>query len=415
MTPRPGIWLGGPVAIALLLWLASGVASAQRSVADLLGRPATPQGETKPYLEELMLYGYVENSFVGNLRRTGRGDVNELRFYDHDNGYTFNAAELSVKKDPSERYRLGYGVVVTAGLDSQKNHSLGIFRDRDDQGPFFRNTEKFDLPEAYASFLVPMGNGLTLKAGKWATLIGYESYESPKNLNFSRDFLYTIGTPYTHTGALATYPFARWLTVTLGFTNGWDAADNNNGYLRAIGQVAFIPSDKLSVTTSFHVGPEQNRSQMRDGVNHRWIVDTTILYTGIDKLTLAANFDFAGEQNDPALVALGTRRHNDARWGGIAGYVAYDWTKALRTVLRAEYFGDPQGVRSSETVAPGHNVDLVSLTATVEYKIWRGLVGRLEYRHDEASRKAFSLQNHGLTPTSHAQDTMTAALYYSFF
>src|SRR6266446_5260389 len=32
---------------------------------------------------------------------------------------------------------------------------------------------------------------------------------------------------------------------------------------------------------------------------------TTILYTGIDKRTLAANFDFAGEKNDPALVALG--------------------------------------------------------------------------------------------------------------
>ncbi len=415
MTPRGGSRLTGSVAIVLLLSLAPAVAHAQRSVADLLGRPATPDGEAKTYLEELTLYSYIENSFVGNLRTAGRGDVNELRFYDHDAGYTFNAAELSLKKDPSERYRLGYGVVLTAGVDSQKNHSLGMFRDRDDQGPFFRNTEKVDLPEAYASFLVPVGNGLTLKAGKWATLIGYEGYEGPKNLNFSRDFLYTLGTPYTHTGALATYPLAKWLTVTLGFTNGWDNADNNNGYLRAIGQVAFTPSDKFSITTSFHVGPEQNRSQMRDGVNNRWIVDTTILYTGVDKLTLAANFDFAGEQNDPALVALGTRRDNDSRWGGIAGYVAYDWTKALRTVLRAEYFGDPQGVRSSETITPGHNVDLVSLTATVEYKIWRGLVGRLEYRHDEANRKAFSLQNHGLTPTSHAQDTMTAALYYSFF
>ena len=203
--------------------------------------------------------------------------------------------------------------------------------------------------------------------------------------------------------------------MTLGFTNGWDAADNNNGYLRAIGQVAFTPTDRFSATTSFHVGPEQNRSQMHGGVNNRWVVDTTILYTGVDKLTLAANFDFAGEKNDPTLVALGTRTDNNARWGGIAGYVAYDWTKALRTVLRAEYFSDPQGVRSSETVAPGHNVDLVSLTATIEYKIWRGLVGRLEYRHDEASRRAFSLQNHGLTASSRAQDTMTAALYYSFF
>lgn len=412
MTPRRGALLGCLVTILLL---APGGARAQQSVADLLGRPATPEGQAKSYLEELMLYSYIENSFVWNLRTVGRGDVNELRFYDHDNGYTFNAAELGLKKDPSERYRLGYGVVLAAGLDSQKNHSLGIFRDGDDQSPLFKNTAKFDLPEAYASFLVPVGNGLTLKAGKWATLIGYEGYESPKDLNFSRDFLYTLGTPYTHTGALASYPFVKWLTVTLGFTNGWDNADNNNGYLRATGQVAFTPSDKLSITTSFHVGPEQNRGQMHGGVNNRWIVDTTVLYSGIDKLTLAANFDFAGEQNDPALVALGTRADNDSRWGGIAGYAAYDWTKALRTVLRAEYFSDPQGVRSSETITPGHHVDLVSLTATVEYKIWRGLVGRLEYRHDEANRKAFSLQNHGLTPTAHAQDTMAAALYYSFF
>ena len=108
MAPRPGPPLGGAVAILLFLLLAPGVARAQRSVADLLGRPAAPEGAAKSYLDEVMLYSYIENSFVGNLRTTGRGDVNELRFYDHDNGYTFNAAELSLKKDPSERYRLGY-------------------------------------------------------------------------------------------------------------------------------------------------------------------------------------------------------------------------------------------------------------------------------------------------------------------
>jgi len=102
-----------------LLMLGPLIADAQQSVSDLLGRPATAEGQPKSYLEELSLFGYVENSFVWNTGTTGRGDVNELRFYDHDNGYTFNAAELSVKKDPSPRYRLGYGVVVTAGLDSQ--------------------------------------------------------------------------------------------------------------------------------------------------------------------------------------------------------------------------------------------------------------------------------------------------------
>ena len=381
----------------------AGPALAQRSLADLLGREATPQGQPKSLLEEMFLYGYLENSYVVNLGQASRGNTNDIRFYDHDVGYTWNALELSFKKDPSERYPWGFGVVVTAGMDSQKNHSIGIFRDLDDSLPYLRNTPKYDLAEAYGSVLLPVGEGLTLKGGKWGTLIGYEVYESPKNLNFSRSFLYTIGTPYTHTGLLATYPFAKWLSVTLGFTNGWDSADNFNGYLRAIGSVAFTPSDKFSVTTNFHVGPEQTRAQMRgDDVNQRWIVDTTVLYTGIDKVTLAVNFDFAGEENDPLLVALGTRKNNDSRWSGVAVYGAYDWTKALRTVVRLEYFADPHGVRNE-------------VTGTLEYKIWRGLVGRLEYRHDEASRRAFTLKNFGTTPTAQSQDTFTVALYCSFF
>jgi hypothetical protein len=391
-------------------------ASAQRSVAEVLGRAPAAESHPKSYVEEVILYGYVESSYVFNLGKTGRGDVNELRFYDHDNGYTFNAAELSVKKDPSERYRLGWGVVLTAGIDSQKNHSLGIFRDSDDSSPFFRNTPKYDLAEAYVSYLVPVGEGLTLKAGKWATPIGYEVYENPKNLNFSRSFLYTLGTPYFHTGLLATYPITKWFSVTAGFTNGWDNADNNNGHLRPIGAFAFTPTDKLSATVSWLAGPEQNRDQMRDGVNKRWVVDTTILYTGIERWTFAVNFDFAGEENDPLLV--GTRRDADSRWGGIAGYAAYDWTKALRTALRLEYFADPQGMRSSETSVPGANVDLWEVTATLEYMIWRGLVARLEYRHDQANRNAFSVRNvggRGLAPTSDAQNTITFALYYSFF
>ncbi len=400
--------------LVILLAMCPAQAAAQKSVAEVLGRLATPEGQPKSYLEELMLYSYIENSYVANLRDAGRGGVNELRFYDHAGGYTFNAAELSVKKDPSERYRLGYGVVITAGIDSQKNHSLGIFRDADDGAPLFRNTEKFDLPEAYASYLIPLGSGLTIKAGKWATPIGYEGYESPKNLNFSRSFLYTLGTPYTHTGALLSYQFTPWFGATLGFTNGWDNSDNNNGYLRPIGSFAFTPIDKLSATVSWLVGPEQNRNQMRgNDVNNRWIVDTTVRYTGIDKVTLAVNFDFAGEENDPALVA--TCKDANSRWGGIAGYAAYDWTQALRTALRLEYFSDPQGVRSSETIRPGNKVDLWEITLTPEYKIWRGLVGRVEYRHDEASRKAFSLQNNGLRPTSRAQDTISFDLYYVFF
>ncbi len=129
--------------VALCLILATvacpGGALAQKSLADVLGRPATPEGQPTSYLEEVMLFSYVENSYVFNLGKVGRDGVNELRYYDFDEGDSFNMAELSIKKDPSDRYPFGYGLVVTAGQDAQKNHALGIFRDKDDQFAF-RNT-----------------------------------------------------------------------------------------------------------------------------------------------------------------------------------------------------------------------------------------------------------------------------------
>ena len=83
-------------------------------------------------------------------------------------------------------------------------------------------------------------------------------------------------------------------------------------------------------------------------------------------------------------------------------------------MLRLDYFADPQAVRNGIT-APGHNVNFYGITPTVEYKIWRGLVSKLEYRHDQASRNAFSLEDFSTRPTSRAQDTLSIALQYSFF
>src|SRR5262245_31788136 len=173
------------------------------------------------------LLAYIENSYVWNLGNTSRGRVNDLRYYDYDVGYTFNIAEFSIKKDPSERYPFGYGLVLTAGLDSQKNHALGIFRGDDDQFAF-RNTPYFDLQEAYGAYKIPVGSGLTLKAGKFVTLLGYEVIESPNNLNFSRGYLFAFSTPFTHVGALAAYAPVDWLSVTAGTVVGWDVARDNN-------------------------------------------------------------------------------------------------------------------------------------------------------------------------------------------
>jgi len=379
------------------------------------GAPAYGQAkpeETKPKTlwEENILFAYIENSTVWNMGRSGRGHTNnELRFYDNEDGHTFNIAEFSIKKDPSERYPFGYGLVLTAGIDSQKNHAIGIFRGDTDAYPF-RNTAKVDLQEAYASYLIPIGSGLTVKAGKFVTLLGYEVIESPNNLNFSRSFLFSFSIPLTHVGGLLSYSPLPWLSITAGPVVGWDVADDNNSRMSVMGQFAVTAVKDLALTFNWITGPEQFNE---DG-HPRTVLDFIVAYTGLKNLTLALNVDYGWEYNEASLVASGTRSGNTASWWGWAGYAAYDWTEKLRTAVRLEYFKDTEGVRTL-AVSPGTKLDLYGVTATLQYKIWKGLVGRLEYRHDSANEKVFAIRAPGYVATGKSQDTLTLALYYSFF
>jgi len=393
-------------AVAALLAATASAAWAQTPTPS---PPPAAAEKPKTLWEEHVLFAYIENSYVGNLGRTGRHDVNELRLYDFDAGYSFNIAEFSLKKEPSDRYPFGYGLVVTAGLDSQKNHAIGIFRDGDDAFPF-RNTEKFDLQEAYASYKIPLGTRLTLKAGKFVTLLGYEVIEAPNNLNFSRSFMFGFAIPFTHVGALLTLAPTEWLSLTAGPVVGWDVAEDNNDAMSVMGQVAVTPIKDLTTNLNWITGPEQTDNDR----NARTVLDLVVNYTGIKALTLGLNVDYGWEDREASLAAAATRQNNDASWWGWAAYAAYDWTDKLRTAVRLGYFDDTDGVRTL-AVAPGARVELYDVTATVQYKIWRGLVGRLEYRHDEANRPVFKIQNPGPVPTSQAQDTLTVSLHYLFF
>jgi hypothetical protein len=386
--------------------------------------PAPEKKEEKPKTiwEETTLFSYIENSYVGNLTgaggpspSVGRGAVNEGRFYDLDEGYTFNIAEFSIKKDPSERYPFGYGLVVTAGLDSQKNHSLGIFRDRDDAFSF-RNTKKFDFQEMYLSATAPLGSGLTVKGGKFVTLLGYEVIESPNNLNFSRGYLFTLAIPLTHTGGLLSYTFTDWFSVTAGVVRGWDNSKENNDRPSYTGQFALTPVKDLTANLNWISGPEQNDNNTRP----RYVLDWVFNYTGFKNWTLGLNVDYGHETKEASLEATkedpeerGSRKNTNATWWGWAAYAAYDWTDKLRTSLRQERFQDTDGARSGF----GSMLRLYSTTATVQYKIWKGLVGRVEYRHDDADEKVFKFR--GMrdigSPTSKTLDTISVSLYYSFF
>src|SRR6266849_43804 len=385
------------------------------------GQPAGPFSAGPPELwlqrspewaRDIRPFAYAESSYVFNATGAGRGGTNELRLYDYDEGFTFNAAAFSLKRDPSEPHPFGFGVTLTAGLDSQKNPSLGIFRSREAQFPF-RNTSKFDVLEAYVSARVPLGSGLTVSGGKFVSLLGYENPEGPLNLNWSRGYLYTFAGPTTVTGGFVSYTFLGWLTVGVGVVTGSDTTADNNSTPSVTGEVAVELPNGFSGALGWLVGPEQDNNDTQT----RYVLDLVLSYTGLSRATLAFELTYGYEDHEAFLVSLGTRQNTNAEWWGWALYGAYDWTPKIRTALRQEYFQDTDGARTGF----GSMLRLWSTTLTADYRIWKGLEARLEYRHDSADEKVFKArtsrpdQSLGVTPQSKTLDTFSLTLTYLFF
>ena len=364
------------------------------------------------WARDIRPFAYVESSYVFNVTGAGRGGTNELRLYDYDEGFTFNAAAFSLKRDPSERHPFGFGLTLTAGIDSQKNHSLGIFRGRDDQFPF-RNTSRFDVLEAYVSARVPLGSGLTLSGGKFVSLLGYENPEGPLNLNESRGYLYTFAGPTTVTGGFASYTFLGWLTVGAGLVTGSDVTADNNSTPSVTGELAVELPNGFSAALGWLAGPEQDGQNS----NLRYVLDLVLSYTGLERTILALEATYGHEEHDAFLRSLATRANTNAAWWGWALYAAYEWTSRIRTAARQEYFQDTDGARTGF----GSMLRLWSTTLTADYRIWKGLEVRLEYRHDSADEKVFKArtsrpdQSLGVSPQSKTLDTFSITLTYVFF
>ena len=77
----------------------------------------------KTLWDEFKLFSFVEMGATFNLNggskgvpgSTSDGWTNTLRLYDINQGYTFNMAEFSIKRDPDEAFPFGMGLVLTGG------------------------------------------------------------------------------------------------------------------------------------------------------------------------------------------------------------------------------------------------------------------------------------------------------------
>jgi len=333
---------------------------------------------------------YLQAGYTYNFSNPDSGE-NRLRVFDHKSDEpTLDLFQLVFAKD-APLGGVGYKVKLSAGETARFIHSRGLGIN-DGQDP--ARSSGFDLTEAYLEYLAPVGKGLKVRFGKYATYFGAEVIEAKDNPNYSRSLLFNYAIPFTHTGLMVGYNFTDTLSANLHVVNGWDnTADNNSG--KSVGlSIGYAPMEQLSMFFNTMYGPEQ----FHNSSNNRFLFDWVATIKPMKNLSVILNADYATENN--------VIDDHDAKWYGFAGIVKYEFSDRYSLAARAEYFNDHDGVRT------GIRQSMKEITITPEIKIANGLIVRPEYRHDWAGKDTFDTHHDIMKKKS--QDTIALAVMYSW-
>ncbi len=356
--------------------------AAGNGIMDLTNRVESLEGGLLG-LNGFQFGGLVYGSYNYNFNSPDSGSNNMRIFDQNHNDFTMDLLQLEVSKETESG--VGFHAVLDYG------ETAGLIQS-DWGGDLAHN---FEVQQAYMTYTFGIGNGLEMKFGKFATLLGGEVIESPYNPNVSRSFMFGYAIPFTHTGVLFSTALHDNISLTAGVVNGWDnVRDNNNGktFLGSVG----LEFGDLAWTFNGVFGAEDDDS----GSSKTGVFDTVLTYSPMENVDLLANFDYgtASEQ-------VGG---DDADWTGLSGIVTLggglldeslaDWSFALR----GEWFSDPDGYRT------GIEQDLREVTGTFKWQMTENLQARLEFRHDWSNKDVF----HDGGGYSDDQDSMIVEFAY---
>lgn len=249
-----------------------------------------------------------------------------------------------------------------------------------------------ELREAYLTYKTPLtipssDAPITLKGGKFITLLGYEVIPTYTNFNpnISTSFLFGFSIPFTHTGLLAHFPILDQIALDLGVVNGWDVVDDNNSGKTLLGGLGITPADFLVMYISGTYG-EENLPISAGGPgagSKRGVISANAVFTVNDMLQFAVDGTWANDSNRlPARSGSGKR---SANWYGVAGYAIVQPMEKMQIALRGEWFDDPDGTQTGAT----NGQTLWEVTPTFSYGLTDHITFRTEYRHDESDKRFF--------------------------
>jgi hypothetical protein len=375
----------------------------------LISIPATGLADEKmnqvwTALSSTTLSGYVNTSVHWN---TGTGNeslpVHSYNTASKADGFNLDVVKLALEKPLDEaQWAAGYKVELLVGGDA-----AGYGTTVDGAG----DASSTAIKQAYVSLRAPVGNGLDFKVGVFDTIIGYETFDSGSNPNYTRSYGFGIE-PTTHTGVLASYQVSKAVSLSAGIANTWGPtintkanppkAESYKSYMGSLAQTAPEDWGFIGGSTLYAGIVNGYASGVSSGTDVTSYYLGATLNTPVKNLKVGASFDF--------LDTTGYGPETDGYARALAVYTSLQATEKLSLHLRGEYAATDTGLLGGSVDADGDGVtdfgpvggnhELFALTGTLQYDLWKNVISRLEIRWDHLAGDGDTVGfgNHGRDP-----------------
>lgn len=209
-------------------------------------------------------------------------------------------------------------------------------------------------PQAYGEIGY---NDLSLKVGRFYTILGYEVVTAPNNFFATHAYTMQYAEPFSHTGGLLTWKASDNWTLLGGLVNGWDRFDGISDRVAGMGGVVYTPDhEQYTITLTGISGTEPTFGSPDDDFSTRSMYSLVFNWNINDRWNYVLQHDNGWQHN-------GLARGTDAEWYGINQYLFYTINDCWKAGLRAEWFRDDDGVRVAG-VRPDNGGDLGNVSAT---------------------------------------------------
>ena len=353
------------------------------AAAGLVSLPWITQAEEKALspvmsaVSSTTISSYVDTSAHWNM---GTGNANPAPYIYNKgkaDGFNLNVVDLTIEKALSEEtWGAGYRMDLWFGPNAD------VFGTTSELGG---DSSDFAIKQAYVLLRAPIEKGLDFKLGVFNAIIGYESHDAVYDANYTRSYAVSLE-PHTHTGLLATYHLLDWVDLNAGIANtvgprinqkaweGYRRAESSKTYMGSIDITApdswgFLAGSKITAgaVTGFDTASPivENRDNYYVGAK---------LNTPVQHLTIGGSYDFVHH------LAVGATDNDSARaYALYSSYQMEKWGLHLRGEY-AEAFAQTSPLATSLTRA-----DVLALTGTLSYDLWKNVLTRVELRWDHAA------------------------------